>query len=402
MRGLMRTLIKCAIAVLMLIASAPAFAQGTLGPFQIPGNPTASQGASKPSNIGSFLLPGSGIAISGTPRPTIACSVFTTGLGGCVPASGGGTVNFLRADGVWASPPNSGGTVTSITCANGTVTITTTGTCPERELLSADRIYYVGTDGNDACNGRTNAGGSSGNCAFATFAHAMLIITGQIDFGGHNVTLQCRASHCVYTTALQITPWVGGGTFTFDGGGGSITAAGATAIQAVIATCPGSITVQNVTVGGGGGIASYLSNAMTVGPGLNFAASTGRQIDAEVGGIIYLFNNYTISGGAQLHFAIFNGGNIVNNTTPIVAMFAGSGNTYAYTSTFAGVTGGALAVCNMTFAGTGTNTITTPNNARYNVSLLGSINTCTGSQTFFPGTGSGSPQGSVSSNGVYL
>jgi hypothetical protein len=28
--------------------------------------------------------------------------------------------------------------------------------------------YYVRTDGNDACNGQTNAGGSSGNCAFKT------------------------------------------------------------------------------------------------------------------------------------------------------------------------------------------------------------------------------------------
>lgn len=39
-------------------------------------------------------------------------------------------------------------------------------------LLAASSVgaveYYVRTDGNDACNGQTNAGGSSGNCAFKT------------------------------------------------------------------------------------------------------------------------------------------------------------------------------------------------------------------------------------------
>lgn len=34
--------------------------------------------------------------------------VFTSSAGGSVPASGGGTVNFLRADGTWAVPPGAG------------------------------------------------------------------------------------------------------------------------------------------------------------------------------------------------------------------------------------------------------------------------------------------------------
>jgi hypothetical protein len=34
---------------------------------------------------------------------------FTSGRNGLVPASGGGTTNFLRADGTWAVPPGSGG-----------------------------------------------------------------------------------------------------------------------------------------------------------------------------------------------------------------------------------------------------------------------------------------------------
>lgn len=38
--------------------------------------------------------------------------LFTDTVLGVVPASGGGTTNFLRADGTWAVPPGSGGGVT--------------------------------------------------------------------------------------------------------------------------------------------------------------------------------------------------------------------------------------------------------------------------------------------------
>lgn len=46
--------------------------------------------------------------ISGTPSPT-ALPVFTSIAAGVVPASGGGTSNFMRADGSWAAPPGTGG-----------------------------------------------------------------------------------------------------------------------------------------------------------------------------------------------------------------------------------------------------------------------------------------------------
>jgi hypothetical protein len=40
---------------------------------------------------------------------TLTISTFTSGASGIVPASGGGTVNFLRADGTWAAPAGGGG-----------------------------------------------------------------------------------------------------------------------------------------------------------------------------------------------------------------------------------------------------------------------------------------------------
>lgn len=46
---------------------------------------------------------------------TADLDVFTSGLKGLAPPSGGGTVNYLRADGTWATPPGTSiGTVTSV------------------------------------------------------------------------------------------------------------------------------------------------------------------------------------------------------------------------------------------------------------------------------------------------
>lgn len=54
--------------------------------------------------------------------------VFTSLLKGAVPASGGGTTNFLRADGTWAAPPGGGGGATATTVEVDLGTAKTQGT----------------------------------------------------------------------------------------------------------------------------------------------------------------------------------------------------------------------------------------------------------------------------------
>lgn len=54
---------------------------------------------------------------------TALLNPFTSSLSGVVPPSGGGSVNFLRADGIWAAP---GGVVASISNSDGTLTISPT------------------------------------------------------------------------------------------------------------------------------------------------------------------------------------------------------------------------------------------------------------------------------------
>lgn len=78
----------------------------TMAATTIKGNATG--GAASPTDL------------TGT-QTTALLDTFTSGLKGLAPASGGGTANFLRADGTWAPTPNSGGTVTSVSVvtANG-------------------------------------------------------------------------------------------------------------------------------------------------------------------------------------------------------------------------------------------------------------------------------------------
>jgi len=78
-------------------------------------------------------------------QATSLINAFTSALKGAVPASGGGTTNFLRADGTWASPPGSGVT------AHGSLT----------GLSDDDHLQYLNNTRGDAryyTQGQMNAG----------------------------------------------------------------------------------------------------------------------------------------------------------------------------------------------------------------------------------------------------
>lgn len=69
---------------------------------------------------------------------TLTVSQFTSGAAGVVPASGGGTTTFMRADGTWAAPAG-GGTVNKVTqaCAAATSTVVTTTAINSRDCTVA-------------------------------------------------------------------------------------------------------------------------------------------------------------------------------------------------------------------------------------------------------------------------
>jgi hypothetical protein len=81
---------------------------------------------------------GSAEALTGTQATTLL-DTFTSALKGLVPASGGGTANFLRADGTWAA---AGSTVTpaALTKTDDTNVTLTLGGTPATALLQATSI----------------------------------------------------------------------------------------------------------------------------------------------------------------------------------------------------------------------------------------------------------------------
>jgi hypothetical protein len=101
---------------------------GALGGFTMGGDATlvASTGVltigagavtnAKLANMAASSIKGNNTGAAAAPidltaaQATAMLAVFTSTLQGLAPASGGGTVNFLRADGTWAAPPGAGST----------------------------------------------------------------------------------------------------------------------------------------------------------------------------------------------------------------------------------------------------------------------------------------------------
>lgn len=73
------------------------------------------------SGTSSQFVAGDATLLSGT-QATAVLDTFTTSLKGLAPASGGGTTNFLRADGTWAAPAGGGGGSTTLTFNRRTIT----------------------------------------------------------------------------------------------------------------------------------------------------------------------------------------------------------------------------------------------------------------------------------------
>ncbi len=71
----------------------------------------------------------------------------------------------------------------------GAVALPNTPVRASRERLTADRIYYVRTDGSDANDGLSDTAGG----AFASVQHALDIVYGRVDLAAHHVTIQLGA-----------------------------------------------------------------------------------------------------------------------------------------------------------------------------------------------------------------
>lgn len=263
-----------------------------------------------------------------------------------------------------------------------------------REILTANRTYYVRTDGNDGNTGLVDSAGG----AFLTIAHALDVVWDTLDLAGFDVTID--VGNGTYTDPLfKERPHVGHGIVTIVGD----------------ETTPANVLID-VT---GNGVQMYNGAAIRVN-GVKIEA-TARGLYAAWGGHIFFQNvdfgacgsfqiraaagevsatgDYTISGGAPSHWAAHIGGaiNVVSHTVTLTGTPAFS-TAFAYTET-----GGSIEAHDNTFSGSATG-------SRFRVLVGGFIWVGSGvdPNSYLPGNSAGlvlagaiSPRGIVNATSIY-
>jgi hypothetical protein len=152
----------------------------------------------KAANMATSTVKGRVTAGTGDPEDlttaqlTTLVDVFGTALKGAVPASGGGTTNFLRADGTWTAPPGVGGGVSD--GDKGDITVSGTGTVWTIDNGTITNAKHENFPANSLQGNNTGASASP----------------------GYLTTAQVTAMLDLFTSALKgLVPASGGGTTNF-------------------------------------------------------------------------------------------------------------------------------------------------------------------------------------------
>lgn len=256
-----------------------------------------------------------------------------------------------------------------------------------REVLTANRTYYVRTDGSNNNDGLSNASGG----AFLTLQKAIDVAAG-LDLSIYNVTIQVGSG--TYTSGVTVNgAWIGAGTVTLRGDTATpanciISTTGASCI-----TCSsnGRISVEGFefrTTTSGSALDVSTGGLITVSGNVIFGAVAVNHIRAiQYGSILLGSVNYTVNGSAQRHFSASPAGyiNIFSATVTLTGTPAFSG-AFAFADRLGFITN-----TNVTYTGGATG-------ARYIANSNAVINTNGGGANFFPG----SIAGSTATGGQYL
>lgn len=254
-----------------------------------------------------------------------------------------------------------------------------------RELLIANRTYYVRTDGNDSNSGLIND--ASG--AFLTVQKAIDVVA-SIDLGAYDVVIQLGDG--TYTDPVVVTgPFLGSGTVTIQGNNAtpsnvvvSVTNNHAFLLQTGAFVALKDFKITTITDGN----CIYVTSWSTLHfEGMDFGSCAGfAHIQAADGGAVLCLGDYSVSGGAATtHFSASNLSAIRIQNVTITHT-----NTPAFNRYASAVVMGSVIHTGCTFVGSCTG-------MRYLCSVRGLLYT-TGGENYFPGNTAGLLQ----TEGYYL
>ena len=246
-----------------------------------------------------------------------------------------------------------------------------------REVLTANRTYFVRFDGSDSNNGLTNNSGG----AFLTIAKAVATAR-SIDPSSYFVTIQLQDG--TWTTGINMSsPMLGGSTLSFVGNTGSPTSCVITDTISVTANNTGvSLNISGVSLNGTTlGINCTGGASVTLGTGIVFgAASSSAHMRVNgPGSSIGISANYSITAAGARHYYASPNGFI--NAFAITVTLSGTLN---FSTAFAVADRGALLSTNAsTFTG---GTVT---GKRYDAQTNAVIYTGGGGASHYPGSVAG-------------
>ena len=255
---------------------------------------------------------------------------------------------------------------------------------PAREVLTANRTYYVSTTtGSDSNNGL------SAGAPFLTIQKAIDTVAA-LDISIYNVTIQLADG--TYTAGMQVNgPWIGSGTVTVVGN----TTTPANVVISTSGKCAyvignGSLTISGMKLVSSGDYTLYAvggGSSIWVGPGVDFGTSGAGHMRADNAAFVTARNNYTISGGGPRHMLAITGGII--EVSGITVTLTG---TPAFSAQFANaLAGGQISLWSVTYSGSATG-------SRYSITGNGVINTFGQSTSYLPGNAAGT----TATGGQYL
>lgn len=252
---------------------------------------------SSPASLFNHEGAGHQIKINKNTAGDTGCVLFQTGFSGRAEFGLAGDDNFH----VKVSPD--GGVWHEALVIDRTTGLATFPLTPRREVLTADRTYYVRSDGNDGNDGLSNTSGG----AFLTIQKAIDVV-GALDISIYTVTIQVADG--TYTGGCAVSgPWVGSGTVILQGN----PATPANCVLSVAGTAirvagSGRLTVRGfritTTTSAGYAIQASSNSVISITGGMNYGALSGVNADhirADMGSVIAITAGYTISGNARYH-----------------------------------------------------------------------------------------------------